>query len=222
MKKTKNKNVEKPFKMFLPFVIIIIIIFLIAVLLSWGNINRLFARLGFGPSVGIMAQQQEFTYTISSTQLSAGEVVGYYSFANDSSGNWNTTNTTPGSFRTFIVIFPENITDIHIENETHLPATNIIKGHQFYVSFNVSNQRTSSVTRRYIVQVVDPDSRVTQSLVSSRTTVSPGTEGKIDVSYTAVKSGLYTAQVFVWTGWLSAPESGFSIAPSKLTNFNSI
>ena len=214
MKGSKGKR----FKVILSFVILIIIIFLIAVSLSWQKISKLLYQLGFIPEIGIMAEK-EFTYTIPSSQLSPGKVAGYYSFANDTSGNWNTTNTTPEVFSTFTVIYPENITDIHIENETNEPTGTIQHGHQFFVSFNVTNERTSDVTRRYIVEVFNPEGIVVQPIVSSRTTVSPGKEEEIDVSYVAEKVGTYTAKVFIWTDWAS---SGFPIAYDKTINFNSV
>jgi hypothetical protein len=213
-----KENKGKRFKVILFFVILIVIIFLMAVSLSWKKISRLFFPLGLGPPIGIMAVQ-EFTYTIPSSQLSPGKVVGYYSFANDTSGNWNTTNTTPEMFSTFTVIYPENITDIHIENEINEPNGTIQHGHQFYVSFNITNKRTSDVTRRYIVEVFDPEGIVVQPIVSSRTTVNPGKEEEIDVSYVAEKVGTYTAKVFVWTDWAS---SGFPIAYGKTISFNSV
>ena len=215
MKGSKGKR----FKVILSFVILIIIIFLIAVSLSWQKISKLLYQLGFIPEMGIMAVQKEFTYTIPSSQLIPGKVVGYYSFANDSSGNWNTTNTTPEVFSTFKVIYPENVTDIHIENETNEPTGTIQHGHQFFVSFNVTNERTSDVTRRYIVEVFNPVGIVVQPIVSSRTTVSPGKEEEIDVSYVAEKVGTYTAKVFIWTDWAS---SGFPIAYGKTISFNSV
>jgi len=214
-----KESKEKRLKLILPFVILIIVIFLIVVSLSWQKISKLLYRLGFIPEIGIMAVQKEFTYTIPSSQLSPGKAVGYYSFANDTSGNWNTTNTTPGMFSTFIVIYPENITDIHIENEINEPTGTIQHDHQFYVSFNITNKRTSDVTRRYIVEVFDPEGIVVQPIVSSRTTVSPGKEEEIDVSYVAEKVGTYTAKVFIWTDWAS---SGFPIAYDKTINFNSV
>jgi hypothetical protein len=218
MKKTKNKKVENSLRVFLPFVILIIIIFLIAISLSWKNINRFFARLSVGPSVGIMAQQQEFTYTIPWYNLSAGEVVGYWSFANDSSGNWNATNLTL-PIKTFIVIYPENITAVYFTNATNYPITTIQLGRLFNVVSNNSNDRTSSVSRRIIVQLIDPDGKYVPPS-SSQSSDNAGQKGQVTFSYTANKLGTYRANVFVWTEWASL--SGFPIAYSNSNTINSI
>jgi hypothetical protein len=215
MKKNESKNKKRGLRVILPFVIIVISIFLIAVLLSWSGINRFFARLGFGPPIKITVVQKEFTYTIPSSQLVAGKVINYYSSANDTSGNENTT-----IIKSFKVIYPENITHIHIENETNYPTGTIKHGHQLYVSFNITNERASGVTRRYIVQLVDPDGKITQSINSNRMTVSSGQEEENDVSFTAEKIGTYKAQVFIWTDWAS--QSGFPIASSEIKAFNSV
>jgi hypothetical protein len=218
----KNNNGERRFRMFLPFVIIVIIIFLIALLLSWQNINRFFARLGlgFGPSIGIMVIPKEVSYTIPTTQLSPGKVVGYWSFANDSYGNWNTTNTTPGVFRTFIVIYPENITSVNFTNATNYPITTIQLGRTFNVVVNNTNDRNSSVSRRIIVQLIDPDARPIPPS-SSQSTDNSGQKGQVTFSYTAEKLGTYRANVFVWTEWISLP-GNFPIAYFNSNTINSI
>lgn len=211
MKKIKNKNEKKITRVILPFAIIIIIIFLITILLSKGNINRFLVHLGIAPQVGIMAVQQEFTYTIPASQLSSGKVVGYYSFANDTSGNRNFTNSTPGAVSFFIVIYPEDIHHQHIEDMSGNTISSVSSGQSFRIVANVSNNRTSSVTRTYIVQLVDPDGKVTQPINSNIMSVGTGTEEKNLVGpYLAQKPGIYTAQVFVWSNMASA--GGFPIA----------
>jgi len=219
MKRVENKR-DETIRVMLPFLIMIVITFLIAVSLSWGIIFRLFARLGFGPPIGIMAEQN-FSYTIPSSQLQVGSVVGYYSFANDSAGNQNMTNMT-GPVRTFKVIYPENITDIHIENENNKITSSIQQGHHFYVFFNITNERSSDVTRRYIVQLVDPDGKITQSIFHNNKTVSPGQEEKKYETFIANKLGNYKAQVFIWTDWASVNPAGFPIASSEEINFESV
>ncbi len=219
MKKIKNKNEKKTLRVILPFIIIIIIIFLIAISLSY-NISRFFARLGIG-QIGIMAVQQNFIYTIPASQLSPGEVIGYYSFANDTSGNWNTTNTTPGAFRTFVVIYPENITSVFFSTlaNPQTPISTIQLYNQFNVVVNHTNERTSSVARRIIVQVTDPNGKVI-SPSSSFSTDNSGQKGQITFSYTAEKLGTYIAQAFVWTEWASL--SGFPIGYSITNTINSV
>jgi len=217
MEEKKSNEKEKPLRVALPFMIVIFIIFSLAILLSWASITRFFARLGFGPTIGILAVQKEFNYTIPSSQLRPGQVVGYYSWANDTYGN-----ESISIIKTFKVIYPENITDLHIENETNNPVTKIQLGHTFYVSFNLTNERTSDVTRMYIVQLIDPDSKVVMPIQSEINTISPGQEEKIDENYVAEKMGTYTAQVFVWTDWVSADSPGFPIAYSKSINFDCV
>jgi len=211
----KNKNKTKNYKIVLPFLTIIIIIFLIAIFLSWKTISRLFVHLGISPLIGGMAEQKELSYTIPSSQLSAGKVVGYWSYANDTSGNFNTTNTTPVVFRTFIVIYPEDIHDLHIENMSGGTITTVSQGQQFRIVANVTNNRSSSVTRTYISQIVDPDGKVTQLPSYNIMTAPQGTEEKNLNGYTAFKTGTYTAQVFVWSNLASA--GGFPISTPDST-----
>jgi hypothetical protein len=90
------------------------------------------------------------------------------------------------------------------------------------VYFKVKNERTSDVTRRYIIQLVDPDGKVTQSIFHNNRTVNPGQEEENHETFTADKLGEYTAQVFVWTDWASANPSGFPIASSKEIKFESV
>jgi hypothetical protein len=70
------------------------------------TISRLL-RLG----MGIMEGPIPFTHTIPKEQLSAGEVVGYYSFANDTNGNFNMTNMTE-PIRYFVVEAPTTTTTV--------------------------------------------------------------------------------------------------------------
>jgi len=211
----KNKNKTKNYKIVLPFLTIIIIIFLIAIFLSWKTISRLFVHLGISPLIGGMAEQKELSYTIPSSQLSAGKVVGYWSYANDTSGNFNTTNTTPVVFRTFIVIYPEDIHDLHIENMGGGTITIVSQGQQFRVVANVTNNRSSPVTRTYISQVVDPDGKVTQLPTYNIMTPPQGAEEKNLNGYTAFKTGTYTVQVFVWSNLASS--GGFPISSPETT-----
>jgi hypothetical protein len=210
-----KENENKGFRVVLPFLTIIIIIFLITILLSWRNISKLFVHLGLGPPIGIMAEQKELTYTIPYNNLTAGKVVGYWSFANDTSGNSNTTNTTPGVFRTFIVIYPEDIHDLHIENFGGGTITTISQGQQFNVVANITNNRSSSVTRAYISQLTDPDSKTTQLPLYNVMTVPQGTEEKNLNGFTAVKTGIYTVQVMVWSNLAS--KGGFPISSPEST-----
>jgi len=216
MKKNKNNNKNKIFREVLPFLTIIIIIFLIAIFLSWKTISRLFVHLGISPLIGGMAEQKELSYTIPSSQLSAGKVVGYWSYANDTSGNFNTTNTTPVVFRTFVVIYPEDIHFLHIENNT--PGniiTTILVGQPFRIVANVTNNRSSSVTRAYIAQLTDPDGKVTQLPQYNIMSPAAGAEELNYNGFNAMKAGTYTGQVFVWSNLASA--GGFPISTPETT-----
>jgi len=205
----KNKSEQRKFRVVLPFVVIVAIIFLITVSLSWQNITRFFARLGIIQPIEIAAVEEEYTHTIPSSQLRVGSIVAYYSFANDTSGNWNMTNMIE-PVRTFVVIYPEDVHDMHIEDMSGNPISTISQGQSFNVVANVTNERTSTVTRAYIVQLVDPDSQVTQPINYNVMSVNPGTEEKNLVGpYIAEKTGDYTAQVFVWSNLASA--GGFPI-----------
>jgi len=95
--RAKKRKLSGKFKTVLTFTTVILIIFLISMLLFPEipeRISKTLMRLGIIP----MAVSREFTHTIPASNLDVGEVVGYYSYANDSLGNENTTEN-----RTFIV-----------------------------------------------------------------------------------------------------------------------
>jgi hypothetical protein len=191
MKISKNKNQVKKVRVILPFIVIIIIVFLIAILLSWKNITRYFARLGIVPEVGIMVTPPTpFIYTIPSSDLKVGSVVHYWSFANDTSGNSNTTNSTPGVFKTFIVIYPENITRIVISATPGGPAvTQIPKNNNVYVRVYFNNSRTKDVYAYLTFQVIDPNGVVVKPLDSgSQSPHIPGMENWKDQSYSTTSN----------------------------------
>jgi hypothetical protein len=84
-------------KIILPFLGLVVSIFILSILLFpevSRNISRTFSRLGIIP----LGPIKTFSHTIPASNLNSGEVVGYYSFANDTSGNENMTE-----IRTFLV-----------------------------------------------------------------------------------------------------------------------
>lgn len=98
----KLKKLKKLNKVMLYFVCIIVIIIVISVFMFpkiSKNISNL-SRLGI---FQILGGPTTFTHLIPGSQLNTpGMVVGYYSFANDSAGNYNMTNMTV-PIKTFIV-----------------------------------------------------------------------------------------------------------------------
>ncbi len=73
-------------KIILPFLGIVIFIFLLSIFLSpelSRNISRAFSRLGIVPRI----PAKTFSHTIPTSNLNAGEVVLYYSYANDTAEN---------------------------------------------------------------------------------------------------------------------------------------
>ncbi len=217
MVKSENNNKEKRFRVILPFAIIIIIIFSIAVSLSWQNITRFFARLGIVPYVEIMVEEKEFTYTInfSETPIPPESVVGYYSFANDTFGNWNMTNCTdPGicpqivPLRTFTVIYPENITEVQTLNTSDDPITQIKLGRNFKLQTKVKNNREGDVSPLIIHQLKRPNGMV-KTLYAQQPLLNPGEETPYTTQYLAEETGFYTLESFVWTDW---PPTGVPVA----------
>jgi len=219
----KNESKKKAFRLILNFAIIIAIIFLIALLLSWENITRFFARLGLVPPITIMGVEEEFTYTIPSSELQAGESVAYYSFANDTSGNWNETNRTL-PLRTFIVIYPEDITSIEILDFTGAPAIppEIPQGQAFSVQINITNDRASPVFNPKVTyQIKNPDDTVTMRVASSSPAIHDSGQ---DLSFSqgfdtaGYPKGTYTVEGRVITNW--AMLGGFRIAYTETTTFD--
>jgi len=206
MKRRKNDVEGNKFRIILPFVIVILLIFLIAVSLSWENITRFFARLGITPPIVIEAfPPTEFTYTIPASQLTAGEIVEYFSNATDSSGNPNETTK-----QTFTVIYPETIHNVHFEDLSHNTIISLQQNDDFYIGFNITNEREGSVGRLYLVQLIDPDGFVTENLRTDSASIPEDFEEEHDAGiYTATKTGTYTAQIFVWT---ALPPVGFPIS----------
>ncbi|MCX6821889.1 MAG: hypothetical protein NTW30_03880 [Candidatus Aenigmarchaeota archaeon] len=83
------KVVHAP-KIISSFLAIVLFIFLLSIFLSpelSRNMSRTFSRLGIIPVGPVIT----FSHTILASELNAGDVVSYYSYANDTSGNNNTT-----------------------------------------------------------------------------------------------------------------------------------
>ena len=79
------KVVHAP-KIISSFLAIVLFIFLLSIYLSpeiSKNMSKTFSRLGIIPVGPVIT----FSHTISASELNAGEVVSYYSYANDTSGN---------------------------------------------------------------------------------------------------------------------------------------
>ena len=226
MKKNKNKNIETKVKVLLPFVIIVIIIFLVVISLSWKNITRLFVRLGIGPTIGILATPPtNFTYKIPSSDLRAGTVVHYWGFANDSTGNTNTTNSTPGVFRSFTVIYPETITSVEILNSSLIPNTRINKNQNFYVRMKLNNSRMSNVDAWISFQILDPNGVVVKPLDSStQYSHTSGSEQIAQIGYTTTSSEWfigngYTAEVRIFN-YTYGISGGFRICTTRNATFD--
>lgn len=189
--------------------------------LSWLNITKFLTRLGIGPPIGIM-EEQEFTYTIPSSQLQPGMVVGFYSFANDTSGNSNTTNSTPGVFRTFRAIYPEELIEIEILNSSLLPDTEIKQGSPFNVRVKINNSRVSDVDPWLSFQIVNPDGTVTKPLMGVGIgSHHPGQllTQRVEFTTSDLSPGTYTAEVRILNNnW--GRLGGFIIAYSKSKSFD--
>ena len=83
------KVVHAP-KIISSFLVIVLFIFLLSISLSpelSRNMSRTFSRLGIIPVGPVIT----FSHTIPASELNAGDVVSYYSYANDTTGNSNTT-----------------------------------------------------------------------------------------------------------------------------------
>jgi len=209
---------DEAIRALLPFLITLIFIFLMAAF-SWDFISRLFARLGLVPPIVITAEQREFTYTIPSSNLIAGRVVGYYTIANDSAGNVNMTNMTE-PIRTFLVIYPEEIINIQILNSSFLPSASISQGSDFWVNVTINNLRTSDVSPLVTIQIINPDGSVTEPLAGNRQdTHQPSELVSTQQLYHTVdlSTGTYTAEARVITDWA---RTGFKIAYTQNTTFD--
>jgi len=93
-------------KIVLPFLVLVISIFLLSILLFpevSRNISLSLSRLGILPLRGL----RTFSHTIPASELDAGEVVGYYSYANDTAGNEATSGIKTFTVQTGEVILEE-------------------------------------------------------------------------------------------------------------------
>lgn len=219
MKKSKSK--EKGVRVILPFVVIILLIFLMVVSLSWEEITKFFARLGIVPLVEIMEfPPTEFTYTIPSSDLRAGRVVGYFSNATDTSGNPNATVT-----KTFKVIYPENVNAVQILDASYIPVTQINKGSDFFVRVTINNSRLSDVDAWIIFQVLDPNGDAVEPLTGvSQYSHTPGVVQTIDKSYSTTSDNFfvgngYTAEVRVFNQTWGVL-GGFKICTTRSATFD--
>jgi hypothetical protein len=129
------KVVHAP-KIISSFLAIVLFIFLLSISLSpeiSKNISRSFSRLGIIP-VGAV---KTFSHTISASELNAGDVVSYYSYANDTSGNNNTTK-----IKSFTVQAVEVVTKIKKPPEVTLP----IPEHYILQRFDFEKSREENVS----------------------------------------------------------------------------
>jgi hypothetical protein len=108
-------NLGRIQKIALPFLGIVIFVLLLSIILSpeiSRNISKSLAKLGIIPVV----YMKTFSHIITASKLHADEVVAYYSFANDTTGNSNTTE-----IKNFIVqaieITPKEIETVSVKEE---------------------------------------------------------------------------------------------------------
>jgi len=116
MVRKRSKKFKNKFEKFLSFVIVILIIFLISLILFPEiprNISRVLERLEIIP---MAFPPKTFTHEIPASNLDVGEVVWYYSFANDTSGNWNETINKSFFVRTIFDAEPPKYWDKSINN----------------------------------------------------------------------------------------------------------
>lgn len=192
-------------------------------LLSWQNITKFFARLGVTPTIGVMAEEQNLTLTIPSSQLQPGMVVGFYSFANDTTGNWNMTNMTE-PIRTFRIIYPEEVNEIEILNSSLEPDTQIKQGSSFNVRVRINNSRISDVDPLLSFQIINPDGTVTKPVkgigIESHQPDQVLTQ-RMEFTTTDLSTGTYTAEVRILNNnW--GRLGGFNIAYTNSTTFDII
>ncbi len=212
---------EKQVRVVLSFIVVFIVIFLISMVLSWLNITKFLTRLGINPPMAIMAEEQNSTYTISSSQLQPGMVVGFYSFANDTSGNWNVTNMTE-PIRIFRVIYPEDVIEMEILNSSLLPDTEINQGSPFNVRVKINNSRVSDVNPLLSFQIINPDGTVTKPLMGvGIESHQPGQllTQRVEFTTSDLSPGTYTAEARILNNnW--GRLGGFNIAYTKHTTFD--
>jgi len=92
IKARKNLNLRGKFEMGLLLIFVIFFVFLFSIILfpeTSRDISRILTRLGIIP---MAFPPKTFNHEIPASNLDVGEVVWYYSFANDTSGNENTTD----------------------------------------------------------------------------------------------------------------------------------
>jgi hypothetical protein len=126
-------------KIILTFLCIIIFIFLLSISLSpelSRNISRTFSRLGIIP----LRRLKTFSHTIPASDLNVGKVVAYYSYANDTAGNFDMTEIKSFTVQPAEVVSKKIETSIIKEEQKEAEIDKPVKWRKQLVISNPSSE----------------------------------------------------------------------------------
>jgi len=144
------------------FLSIVIFIFLLSIFLSpelSRNISRTFSKLGI-ISLGPI---KTFSHTILASELNAGEVVGYYSYANDTAGNFDMTEIKSFTVQPAEVVSKKIETSIIKEEQEEAEIDKPVKWRKELVISNPSSKEVKGY------EVIGPPKEANNIVVKDET-----------------------------------------------------
>jgi hypothetical protein len=204
------------------FIVLVSLIFLTVVYLFPEDLQIIFKKMSrLGPSYPGEGDLRTFIYTISSSDLQPGEVVGYRTYAQDDSGNWNVTDIRTFTVSTTAPTYDVNTDMIRIMNNTDNSVSSINRGDPYKIRVDISNNNTSSRQMVIISQVINPNNQIRERIRSTNKEINAQNQSYVELNYTAPDiTGTYTIQIFVWSNWASL--GGVPLANPSTTIFEVI